>query len=143
MRPPSLFFQRLFSLQREELTADSFKAAPVFTKIRITKARSGADVDDLIRPIQQKLAIIDKEYRPQFNPQIIGQIIHDNGIAPACKDPFQASKSCTGITAEYQRRYAVAFVCSLTRNTVGRTRTRGENPLPGAQVFGTLTGTTD
>jgi len=65
------------------LTADIFKAAPVFAKIRIAKSRSRADVDDHIRPIKKKLAIIDKQHRPQFNPQIIGQIIHDSGIAPA------------------------------------------------------------
>ena len=73
----------LFSLKRKKLAADFFKTAPVLTKIRIPKSRSGADVDDRIRPVQQKFAIIDKQHRPQFNPQVVGRIIHNGGIAPA------------------------------------------------------------
>lgn len=73
----------LFSPKRKKLAADFFKTAPVLTKIRIAKSRSGADVNDRIRSIQQKLTIIDKQECAQFNPQIVRQIFHNGCIAPA------------------------------------------------------------
>lgn len=68
-----IVFPWLFPLMcKKKLAANLFKTAAILAKIRIAKSRSGADVDDCIRSVQQKFNIIDKQECAQFNPQVVG-----------------------------------------------------------------------
>jgi hypothetical protein len=61
-------------------------------EIRIAQAGCRANVNHLLFRVEQELAVIGKECRVEFDPQVVGILLDDCRIASARKGLSQAGK---------------------------------------------------
>lgn len=97
-----------------KLTTNFFQPTAVLAQIRISEARSGADMDKPLFFIHEEFTVIGEEEGVKLNTQILRPRFDKSDIFPEAKGVFQSGEGGVGRIAERQGLYAMRLIQRLT-----------------------------